>query len=421
MADELKAPGLRGPHRARTDASRSPAARETSPAATSALRCADRLLIQMAAFGATDFEELFQQTRAVAWEELIPADGKMHVIGKSVRSKLASVPDCQAIVKKAVVEAMKRKYQGSWFPETGPVYRIEVALVHDRATLTVDTSGPGLHKRGYRTGTGEAPLKETLAAAMVLLSRWAPGRELADPFCGSGTIPIEAALIGRHSRPRHRQVLRRGNMAYHASGHLAGGAPGGALAGRRLGLQDTRLGRGRHGAEGCQGKRRCRGRGRRHIVPETAGGPIQVGQEIRLHRLQPALRREDRATSARWSGYTGRWGRSTRASTAGPSSRSALIPASSSSSAAGRSGKGSSSTATYNAISTSTSDRYRPRELRVRSKESQNCTPNSLSAHVTFFAVTCDASFLIPLQPTPHDLHIFFKPCLLSLLLVTPE
>jgi len=146
------------------------------------LRCADRLLIQMASFEATDFEQLFQQTRAVAWEDLISADGKMHVTGKSGSSKLQSVPDCQAIVKKAVVEAMKRKYHESWFPETGPVYRIEVALVHDRATLTVDTSGPGLHKRGYRTGSGEAPLKETLAAAMVLLSRWQPGRELADPF-----------------------------------------------------------------------------------------------------------------------------------------------------------------------------------------------------------------------------------------------
>ncbi len=166
-----------------------------------ALRCADRLLIQMASFEATDFEELFQQTRAVPWEYLIPADGKMHVTGKSVRSKLKSVPDCQAIVKKAVVEAMKRKYPGSWFPETGPVYKIEVSLAHDRAFLTVDTSGPGLHKRGYRTGQGEAPLKETLAAAMVLLSRWEPGRELADPFCGSGTIPIEAALIGRRRAP----------------------------------------------------------------------------------------------------------------------------------------------------------------------------------------------------------------------------
>ncbi len=166
-----------------------------------ALRCADRLLIRMSSFGATDFEELFQQTRAVAWEDLICADGKMHVIGKSAASRLASVPDCQAIVKKAVVEAVKRKYPGEWFPETGPVYRIEVAISHDRATLTVDTSGPGLHKRGYRTGTGEAPLKETLAAALVLLSRWAPGRELADPFCGSGTIPIEAALIGRRIGP----------------------------------------------------------------------------------------------------------------------------------------------------------------------------------------------------------------------------
>ncbi len=170
-----------------------------------ALRCADRLLIRMAVFSATDFEELFQGTRTVPWEEIIPADGKIHVTGKSVKSKLHSVPDCQAIVKKAVVEAMKRKYRTSWLPETGPVYKIEAALAADLVTLTLDTSGPGLHKRGYRTGRGEAPLKETLAAAMLFLSRWTPGRELADPFCGSGTIPIEAALIGRRAAPGIRR------------------------------------------------------------------------------------------------------------------------------------------------------------------------------------------------------------------------
>jgi len=165
------------------------------------LRTADRVLMRMADFRATDFEELFQQTLRVGWEELIPATGKMHVIGKSVKSKLFSVPDCQAIVKKAIVEALKRRYQGTWFEETGPVYRIEVALSNDRATLTVDTSGPGLHKRGYRMETGEAPLKETLAAALVKLSRWEPHREFADPFCGAGTIAIEAALMGRNRAP----------------------------------------------------------------------------------------------------------------------------------------------------------------------------------------------------------------------------
>lgn len=165
------------------------------------LRTADRVLIKMADFRATDFEELFQQTLRVGWEHFIPANGKMHVVGKSHQSRLSSVPDCQSVVKKAVVEAMKRKYPGIWFEETGPVYKIEVALLKDLVTLTVDTTGPGLHKRGYRTDRGEAPLRETLAAALVKLSRWGPSREFVDPFCGSGTIAIEAALQGRNIAP----------------------------------------------------------------------------------------------------------------------------------------------------------------------------------------------------------------------------
>jgi len=165
------------------------------------LRCADRVLIKMASFKATDFEELFQGTLAVRWEDFIPPDGKMHVVGKSHKSLLSSVPDCQSIVKKAVVEAMKRRYRRSRFEESGPLYRIEVALLSDIATLTLDTSGPGLHKRGYRLDKGEAPLRETLAAALVALSRWKPGREFADPFCGSGTIAIEAALMGKNVAP----------------------------------------------------------------------------------------------------------------------------------------------------------------------------------------------------------------------------
>ncbi len=166
------------------------------------LRCAERLLLKMAEFPATDFEDLYQGTRKVQWEKMIPLDGKMHVTGKSIKSKLFSVPDCQSIVKKAVVEAMKRKYH--WldqFPEDGPVYKIEIAFLKDIATLTIDTSGAGLHKRGYRQGRGGAPLRETLAAAIVLLSRWDHSRIFVDPLCGSGTIPIEAALIGRNIAP----------------------------------------------------------------------------------------------------------------------------------------------------------------------------------------------------------------------------
>ena len=165
------------------------------------LRTADRVLIQMTEFKANDFEDLFQGTQSVRWEDIIPINGKMHVIGKSVRSKLASVRDCQAIVKKAVVTAMGRKYRVNHFSETGPLYRIEISILKDKATITLDTTGSGLHKRGYREETGEAPLRENLAAALVLLSRWKPDRVLADPLCGSGTIAIEAALIGRNMAP----------------------------------------------------------------------------------------------------------------------------------------------------------------------------------------------------------------------------
>ena len=165
------------------------------------LRTADRILIRMAQFTALDFEELFQGVLAVPWEEIIPLDGFMHVTGSSRNSKLFSVRDCQSITKKAVVEAMKRKHTLERFPEQGPTYKIDVSLVKDTATVTLDTTGPGLHKRGYRQDQGEAPLKETLAAAMVMISRWDPDRVLADPFCGSGTIPIEAALMGLNIAP----------------------------------------------------------------------------------------------------------------------------------------------------------------------------------------------------------------------------
>jgi Predicted N6-adenine-specific DNA methylase len=165
------------------------------------LRSADRVLVKMGEFKALSFEELFQQTKALPWDEWIPENAEFPVDGKSIDSKLASVPDCQAIVKKAVVEKLRQKYHKEWFDETGPLYRIEVGLLKDMATLTIDTSGAGLHKRGYRKLTSGAPLKETLAAAMIMISRWNHERVLVDPFCGSGTIPIEAALIGKNMAP----------------------------------------------------------------------------------------------------------------------------------------------------------------------------------------------------------------------------
>jgi putative N6-adenine-specific DNA methylase len=165
------------------------------------LRCADRVLLQVGEFEARDFGELFDQTRALPWAEWLTVDAAFPVQGRSVKSQLHSVPDCQRIVKKAIVEQLRSVYGHRWFEETGPAYPVDVSLQQDRATLTITTSGPGLHKRGYRTFVGPAPLRETLAAALVLLSYWNESRPLVDPCCGTGTIPIEAALIGRNIAP----------------------------------------------------------------------------------------------------------------------------------------------------------------------------------------------------------------------------
>lgn len=166
------------------------------------LRTADRIKILVGEFKATSFDELFEKTKALNWGHFIPQDAEFPVTGKSVKSKLFSVPDCQSIVKKAIVENLRKFYRKeTWFEETGPLVKVEVALHKDIATLTIDASGAGLHKRGYRTGQGEAPLKETLAATLIKLTNWTPDRPFVDPFCGSGTIPIEAALIGQNIAP----------------------------------------------------------------------------------------------------------------------------------------------------------------------------------------------------------------------------
>jgi len=165
------------------------------------LRSADRILLKVGEFEAHSFEELFEKTRSLPWADWLPEDAEFPVEGKSIQSRLFSVSDCQAIVKKAIVEKMKQKHPRRWFKESGPRYKIQVALLKNRVTLTIDTSGAGLHKRGYRKLSAEAPLKETLAAALVYLSRWKVDRPFIDPFCGSGTIPIEAAMIGRKIAP----------------------------------------------------------------------------------------------------------------------------------------------------------------------------------------------------------------------------
>jgi putative N6-adenine-specific DNA methylase len=165
------------------------------------LRCADRVLLKVGEFKVETFDELFNQTFDLNWADLITKTGKITVNGKSVKSKLFSISDCQAIVKKAIAEKLKKKYDIVWLPETGEEYTVLISILSDVATLTIDTSGVALHKRGYRQNAIEAPLKETLAAALIMLSYWNPERTLYDVFCGSGTIPIEAAMMGRNIAP----------------------------------------------------------------------------------------------------------------------------------------------------------------------------------------------------------------------------
>lgn len=169
------------------------------------LRAGERVLIQMGSFPATDFGVLFDGTAALPWEQWLPRDAEFPVAGRSHRSQLSSVPACQKIVKRAVVERLRTAHGAEDLPETGPKCAIEISLRDDIATLTLDTTGIGLHKRGYRRLVGEAQLRETLAAVLVQLSYWRPGRVLVDPFCGTGTIPIEAALLGRNMAPGLRR------------------------------------------------------------------------------------------------------------------------------------------------------------------------------------------------------------------------
>src|SRR5699024_10533671 len=166
------------------------------------LRTADRVKLVVGEEKVETFDELFEAVKAMPWEQYITDDGECPVSGKTHKSQLYSVSDCQAIVKKAIVDRLKWKHGiAGKLPENGALYRVEVAILKDVATLTIDTSGAGLHKRGYRVGQGAAPLKETLAAALVQLTNWRPDYPLVDLFCGSGTILIEAALIGQNIAP----------------------------------------------------------------------------------------------------------------------------------------------------------------------------------------------------------------------------
>lgn len=167
------------------------------------LRTADRVKLVVAEFRATTFTELFDGVVELPWTDLMPWDARFIVDGRSVKSKLFSIRDCQKITEKAIVDAMQRGYNkpGEWLPKTGAYYPIEVALLKDVATITIDTSGDALHRRGYRELHSQAPLKETMAAAMIQLTNWKPDMPFYDVFTGSGTLAIEAALIGRNIAP----------------------------------------------------------------------------------------------------------------------------------------------------------------------------------------------------------------------------
>ncbi len=227
------------------------------------LRAADRVHLVVGRFPALTFDELFEGTRALPWADILPREARFPVAGRSQKSRLQSVPACQSIVKKAIVKNLQSHYRQEWFAESGDEYAIEVSLMNDEALLTLDTSGQGLHKRGYRAPGGPAPIKETLAAALVLLSRWDPQRPFADPLCGTGTIAIEAALVGRRIAPGLRrafaaekfpwvsgkvfeqsrqaardQMLPAGTLDIHASDHDAGAITQCKDNARRAGVLD---------------------------------------------------------------------------------------------------------------------------------------------------------------------------------------
>ena len=167
------------------------------------LRCrfGERVLLELGSFPAPTFDALFEGVKALPWAQYLPADAAFPVKGYSLESALHSVPDCQKIIKKAVVESLKQRYHVTWFAETGALYQIQFSLVHDTATLYLDTTGTPLHKRGYRPAHVAAPLRETLAAALVDIAGYRGRGDFCDPFCGSGTIAIEAALIARNRAP----------------------------------------------------------------------------------------------------------------------------------------------------------------------------------------------------------------------------
>ncbi|MCL2740500.1 MAG: class I SAM-dependent RNA methyltransferase [Oscillospiraceae bacterium] len=238
------------------------------------LRCADRVLLRMGAFKAESFDELYDGVSAIGWEGLMPRDATFPVEAKSVSSRLFSVSDCQAIAKKAIAERLKKAYKAAWIEEVGAVYRTILFIHKDIVSVGVDTSGEGLHKRGYRILAHGAPIRETLAAAILLITRWRPGIPLIDPFCGSGTIPIEAAMMAFGMAPGAGREFA--SMGWGMPGKAAWGdalAEAGSAAAKveRVGIIGTDIDRGSISAS------------RHHAARAGVGGAIHF-QEMDVGR-----------------------------------------------------------------------------------------------------------------------------------------
>ena len=251
------------------------------------LRTGERVLIVLADFPAKTFEELFQGVYHANLEDFIPKDGSFPVKGHCLNSQLMSVPDCQAIVKKAASRRLGEKYGVSWLPETGAKYQLQFSIMNDRVQLYLDTSGQGLHKRGYRAVGNDAPLRETLAAAMVQLTRYRGREFLWDPFCGSGTIPIEAALIARNAAPGGGSIrmVRRESLGRDSGRSKSEGIP------RKV--SDPRLGQRPQVRLSCHGQRPEGGGRRHHPLRRRRRHQNGPARPVRHSHRQPALRPAD--------------------------------------------------------------------------------------------------------------------------------
>jgi len=244
------------------------------------LRSAERVLVRVGEFDAEDFGALFDGVRALPWGDWLSRESAFPVRAKAVRSTLMSTRDCQSLTKKAIVEALKDRYGGAWFEENGAKTQVDVSILKDRVTVALDSSGAGLHKRGYRTRGGTAPLRETVAAGLVQLSHWSEQRPLVDPFCGSGTIVVEAAMIGRKLAPGLGRSFDAEQWPV---------IDAGVWAQAREEAKDTATGAVAHTLIGTDSDRRALGHARYHA--DAAG----VGADIHFQEADVAALRSKRS------------------------------------------------------------------------------------------------------------------------------